>query len=166
MRAIARVAFAACAVACASRPSGIATSEPTRIEHRADLAGVPHVAAGTPFEVVTIDALGTTVTTKSAAFRARLTDDLADDRGRILVRSGALVRGKVTRTSAEDSPPALVLDIESVETVRGEAPLEATLRSADHHVVFPDESGEIVIPPGSRLRFVLTRPIVLAAQSP
>ena len=160
-------ASAACAVlaACIQRPPGIVTSEATRVEHRAaDAIGGPHVPAGTPLEVVTVDALGTTVAAKGAPFEAVVTHDMTDADGDLVVRSGALVRGKVSRTSEEEAPPVLVIDVESIETVRGTAPLEATLRSAEHHVTFPDESGEIVIPPGSQLRFVLTRPVVLSAR--
>jgi carbonic anhydrase/acetyltransferase-like protein (isoleucine patch superfamily) len=90
------------------------------------------VASGTSISVTLDEQLSTRDNRKGDGFTATVSEPVTDG-SRVLIPTGATIRGKVTalQKAEGDRPAVLKMDFESIE-VRGESrPLTATLVSAD-----------------------------------
>jgi hypothetical protein len=95
------------------------------------LAG-PFVQAGTLFSVEVDQPIDTYYSAEGASFRATVVDPLFDTQGKLVVPYGAKLRGTIASVGTHDLP-RLRLAFQSIDTVRGPAPIEAGLRDAQHY---------------------------------
>ncbi len=92
----------------------------------------PYVQAGTQFSARLDQRIDTLYTPPGTRFSATTTAPLLASDGRVIVPSGAKIRGVVMSVGDADAP-ILRLDLEDIDTVEGPVPLHAAVRAAQHH---------------------------------
>lgn len=179
---LARLAGIFFAASCATLPRDVPELPPAVSDERAGRSG--RVPVGTELTIALVDELDTARSVERETFRAMLLSDLTAVDGRVVVRAGTPLEGVIARarSGGAGGDPVLALDFGSVATATGaRASLSTKLKDADapteHDVVlsrtrpagataYPGGSdyldaarNEIHVPPGGRLRLVLTRPL-------
>jgi hypothetical protein len=105
----------------------VGVTSTTRAELQAD--GRPVVPAGTAISLRLEDGLDTATSEVGDAFRARVEFDVRATDGSIVVRRGSELHGRVASIGRK-SAPRLRLWLESIDTVEGAEPLQASVRVA------------------------------------
>jgi hypothetical protein len=92
-------------------------------------ANGPFVAVGTHFMVTLVDAIDTGRSHVGQEFLARVEAPLRGVANVILVRQGAMLRGRLMSVGTREVP-TLRLELDTLDTVEGPAPVQASLRHA------------------------------------
>jgi hypothetical protein len=118
---------AACAPPAAQRPSRLPL--PIDAHPAGPLPEAPYVATSVEFPIRLEDPVGTSTSSPGQPFRARVIYPVRSAENEIVVPADALVRGQVLAI-VQKPVPSLRLRFRDVETVRGRAPLAASIESA------------------------------------
>jgi hypothetical protein len=92
----------------------------------------PFVPAGALFSVQMDQPIDTYYTAEGASFTATVVNPLYDARGQLVVAYGAKLRGTIASVGTSDLPK-LRIALDSIDTVRGPAPVTAAVREAQHY---------------------------------
>ncbi len=92
----------------------------------------PSVLAGTLFSAQMDQPIDTYYSAEGAFFTATVVDPLFDAQGQLLVPYGAKLRGTIASVGTHDLP-RLRIALDSIDTVRGSAPIAAAVRDVQHY---------------------------------
>jgi hypothetical protein len=123
-----RLTFAIALAAAGCAPS-IRTVEGPGLQGAAAPPGSPSVPSGARFSIRMSQPLDSAYARPNDPFTAVLIDPLRNDDGVTIANAGAVVRGVVAE-SRSGAGPNLTLQLDSIETVYGPAPLAATVVDA------------------------------------
>jgi hypothetical protein len=122
---VAVLAASACAPPVSSTgSSSIRTIDPNRVQG-------PYAPAGQQFSIRLDQSIDTMGSLRNGAFTARLLSPLSGSDGRVIAPTGALVHGSIHSLGSTTSP-RVKLDFETVDTVYGPAPIQASIRAAQY----------------------------------
>lgn len=151
----ARTAFTLAALAIAAPACSTTLQEDVTTTTPADVRPVdpkrvagPFVQAGTVFAIELDEAIDTERTQPGQPFTAHTLEAIAAPDGRVIVRAGARVRGRVASTG-NLAHPRLGLELDAVETTAGPARVSAIVLRAQRFT-YP---GEVSMSPVGRPEF-------------
>jgi hypothetical protein len=117
--------------ACADAGPEVASVGPTLPRYTTRVGGPPYVQAGTVFSARLDQPLDSETTRVGTVFQATVVDPLIGSDGRALVPYGAKLTG-VLVADEKASRPRVRVQLRSIDTTAGPAPLQATILSAQH----------------------------------